>query len=90
VFETMQAAEADQSQSDAFLAFGHYTDELPDATQRIKSAVLLKMAASSGKWQERRVILTKNVLLIAKLGSGVVSGACAFVCKSRDSAREGK
>ena len=66
-------------QSDAFLAFGHFTDELPDATLRIKSAVLLKMASSSGTWQERQVILTKNVLLIAKLGSGVVSGAYACV-----------
>lgn len=50
---------------DLFLAFGNFTDELPAVSKRIKSAVLSKLASSSGVWRDRQVILTKNVLLIA-------------------------
>ena len=48
-----------------FLAFGNFTDELPAASERIKSAVLSKLASSSAVWRDRQVILTKNVLLTA-------------------------
>jgi hypothetical protein len=56
--------------NDLFLAFSNFTDELPAVSKRMKSAVLSKLASSSGVWRDRQVILTKNFLLIAVCCAG--------------------